>query len=152
MGQTLNSHDMMKSTLIRKALLVMALLLIALTASAQTTVGALTGSIRNAEGVLEGASVFLVKDRETQEIVQFAVSDGTGHFTMSAPVGKYIFGVSYLGYAVHTEEISLTDKPLDLGTITLETSSEELQTVVVRGQIVGVRTQPDGFTVDVCEI
>lgn len=121
-------------------------------ATAQTTGGAITGTIRSAEGVLEGASVFLVKDRETQEIVQFAVSDATGHFTMRAPAGNYIFGVSYLGYAMHTEEISLTDKPLDLGTITLETSAEELQTVVVRGQIVGVRTQPDGFTVDVREI
>ena len=132
--------------------LAIGLLLWSVIASAQTTGGTLTGTIRNAEGVLEGASVFLVKDRETQEIVQFAVSDAAGHFTMNAPVGKYIFGVSYLGYAMHTEEISLTDKPLDLGTITLETSAEELQTVVVRGQIVGVRTQPDGFTVDVHEI
>ncbi|WP_297164098.1 carboxypeptidase-like regulatory domain-containing protein, partial [uncultured Porphyromonas sp.] len=140
------------STFIRKALLVMGLLLVALTASAQTTGGAITGTIRNAEGALEGASVFLVKDRETQEIVQFAVSDAAGHFTMSAPAGNYIFGVSYLGYAMHTEEISLTAEPLNLGIITLETSAEELQTVVVRGQIVGVRTQPDGFTVDVHEI
>ncbi|WP_296930786.1 carboxypeptidase regulatory-like domain-containing protein [Porphyromonas sp.] len=140
------------STLIRKALLVTGLLLVALTTSAQTTGGAITGTIRNAEGVLEGASVFLVKDRETQEIVQFAVSDAAGRFTMNAPAGNYIFGVSYLGYAMHTEEISLTAEPLDLGIITLETSAEELQTVVVRGQIVGVRTQPDGFTVDVHEI
>ena len=143
---------MMRSSLIRKALLVMALLLIALSAAAQTSGGTITGTIRNAEGSLEGASVFLVKDRETQEIVQFAVSDAKGHFTMRAPAGNYIFGVSYLGYAMHTEEISLTAEPLDLGTITLEPSAEELQTVVVRGQIVGVRTQPDGFTVDVREI
>ena len=133
-------------------LLVFLLLLCQVTSFAQTTGGALTGTIRSAEGALEGASVFLVKDRETQEIVQFAVSDAAGHFTMSAPAGNYIFGVSYLGYAMHTEEISLTAEPLDLGTITLETSAEELQTVVVRGQIVGVRTQPDGFAVDVREI
>ena len=132
--------------------LAIGLLLWSVISSAQTTGGAITGTIRNAEGVLEGASVFLVKDRETQEIVQFAVSDAAGGFTMNAPAGNYIFGVSYLGYAMHTEEISLTAEPLDLGTITLETSAEELQTVVVRGQIVGVRTQPDGFTVDVREI
>ena len=70
------------------------LILWSLIASAQTTGGTITGTIRNAEGALEGASVFLVKDRETQEIVQFAVSDAKGLFTMNAPAGKYIFGVS----------------------------------------------------------
>lgn len=87
---------MMRSSLIRKALLVMALLLIALSAAAQTNGGALTGTIRNAEGALEGASVFLVKDRETQEIVQFAVSDAAGHFTMSAPAGNYILSLIHI--------------------------------------------------------
>ncbi len=53
------------------------------------------GTIRDANGALEGASVFLVKDRETQEIVQFAVSDAAGHFTMSAPAGNYTFDNSY---------------------------------------------------------
>ena len=71
-----------KRTIKRLLHLAIGLFLWSVIASAQTTDGAITGTIKNAEGTLEGASVFLVKDRETQEIVQFAVSDAKGHFTI----------------------------------------------------------------------
>ncbi len=75
--------------------LAIGLLLWSVIVSAQTTGGAITGTIQDANGALEGASVFLVKDRETQEIVLFAVSDAKGHFTMNAPAGNYTFDNSY---------------------------------------------------------
>lgn len=88
MGQTLNSHDMIKSTLIRNALLVLGYYLSHYPPQRRRLEEPSPGTIRNAEGALEGAShVFLVKDRETQEIVQFAVSDAAGRFTMNAPAG-----------------------------------------------------------------
>lgn len=49
-------------------------------------------------------------------------------------------------------KINVTEGNNNVGSIVLEETTQELQNVVVQGKIVHVRTQPDGFSVDVKDI
>lgn len=132
--------------------LIVSLFLWAVTLPAQTNQGTISGEIRDSRGVLAGASVFLIKDMSTQEVVQHTISENSGKFSMTAPVGTYALGVSFVGYALHVQEINVIAGTTDLGAIVLKENAQELQTVVVQGKPVRVRTQPDGFVVNVKEM
>lgn len=123
------------------------------TLSAQNnSIGTISGEICDSQGVLVGVTVFLIKDKSTQEVVQHTVSDHNGKFSMTAPIGTYTLGVSMVGYSLHVQEVEINVGATDLGAIILEETAQELQTVVVLGQPVRVRTQPNGFVVNVKEI
>ena len=88
----------------------------------------------------------------TQDIYQHTITDDNGRFSITVPVGDYVLGVSYVGYALHGQKINVTEGNNNVGSIVLEETTQELQNVVVQGKIVHVRTQPDGFSVDVKDI
>lgn len=134
-----------------RLLTLLSVLLWTTTLLAQNLIGTISGNIRDNQGILTGASIFLVKDLSTQEIIQHTVSGTNGEFSLVIPEGDYILGVSFIGYALYAKEIHITSEKLDLGTITLQETTQELQTVVVQGKAVRVRTQPDGFVVNVKE-
>lgn len=133
----------------RILLSIVSLFLWAATLSSQSTQGIISGEIRDSRGVLAGASVFLIRDMSTQEIVQHTISEHNGKFTLTAPVGAYTLGVSFIGYTLHAQQVQITADKTELGSITLEETAQELQMVVIRGKPVHVRTQPDGFIVNV---
>lgn len=114
--------------------------------------GIISGEIRDSRGILAGASVFLIKDMSTQEVVRHTISDKDGKFSMTAPVGTYTLGVSFIGYILQAQQVQITASKTDLGAIILEETAQELQTVVVLGKPVRVRTQPNGFVVNVKEM
>lgn len=132
--------------------LIVSLFLWTIALSAQANEGTISGEIRDSRGVLAGASVFLIKDMSTQEVVQHTISGHNGKFSMTAPVGKYTLGVSFIGYTLHAQEVQIAAGKTDLGFIILEETVQELQMVVVQGKPVRVRTQPDGFVVNVKEM
>ena len=88
----------------------------------------------------------------TQEIVKYTTSENNGKFTLTAPVGTYMLGVSFIGYSIYAQQVEITADKTNLGTITLEETTQDLQTVVVQGKPVRVHTKPDGFVVNVREI
>ena len=136
----------------RTLLSCISLFLCALTISAQNDEGTIFGLIRGSQGVLEGASAFLIKDMSTQEFMHHTISDQDGKFSITAPVGTYTLGVSFVGYTLHTLKVQITPGKTNLGSIMLEESTEELQTLVVLGRTVRVHIQPDGFVVNVKEL
>lgn len=95
------------------------------------------------------ASVFIT-DAE-QHIVNSAACDENGRFQLTASKGDYIFGASSIGYEMFALPVNVADNT-DLGTIVLQISATELQTVVVNGRKMRVRPQKDGFNVDVTGI
>lgn len=136
-----------------KILLTLATLLLWVAAlSAQNNPGTISGEVRDSKGPLPGASVFLIKDLKTQEIVESTISGSDGKFTLSAPQGEYALGVSFLGYALHVQKVHITPGTKALEPITLQESFQELQTVVVQGKAIRVRTQADGYSVNVKEL
>ena len=50
---------------------IISLLLWAITLSAQNNQGTISGEVRDSQGALVGASVFLIRDMSTQEIVKY---------------------------------------------------------------------------------
>lgn len=131
---------------------IVALFLLTMTLSAQNNQGTVSGEIRDGKDVIVGASVFLIQNMETQEIVQTTISENNGKFSITAPVGEYALCVSFLGYAPHIQKMHITAGKIELGVISLQETYEELQTVVVLGRAVRVKTQPDGFVVNVKEL
>ena len=40
----------------------------------------------------------------TQDIYQHTITDDNGRFSITVPVGDYVLGVSYVGYALHGQK------------------------------------------------
>lgn len=136
----------------RISLLLFALLTCAGGLFAQDALSTVTGTVCDSVGTLDGASVFLIRDPETQEIVSHVVSDERGRFSLEVPEGDYVLGVSFIGYRLDPRQISVSSPTTDLGEILLRESTEVLQTVVVQGKPIRVRMLDNGFEVNVKEM
>ena len=63
------------------------------------------------------------------------VSNASGDFTLpTVNNGKYSLRISYVGYNTHNQELDVLEKPLNLGTISLEGNAKNLAAVEVVGQ------------------
>ena len=63
------------------------------------------------------------------------MTDDQGIFEITGiPTGGYKIKISFLGMADYTQEISLTDQVLDLGSITLKENTSNLGEVIVEGK------------------
>lgn len=116
------------------------------------TEAVVTASVVDASGVaMPLANVFLIKDIDNPKAVAHSVGNQQGRFTLRiSEAGTYILNVSYLGYKLHRQSVSLElGKSLDLGTVVLVEEAQELQTVVVMGEPIRVRTLPNGFSIRV---
>ena len=136
----------------RISLLLLALLTCAGGLFAQGALTTVTGTVRDSVGTLDGASVFLIRDLESQDIVAHVVSDERGRFSLEVPEGDYVLGVSFIGYRLDPRQISVSSPTTDLGEILLRESTEVLQTVVVQGKPIRVRMLDNGFEVNVKEM
>lgn len=136
----------------RISLLLLALLTCAGGLFAQDALSTVTGTVCDSVGTLDGASVFLIRDLESQDIVAHVVSDERGRFSLEVPEGDYVLGVSFIGYRLDPRQISVSSPTTDLGEILLRESAEVLQTVVVQGKPIRVRMLDNGFEVNVKEM
>lgn len=136
----------------RISLLLLALLTCVGGLFAQDALSTVTGTVCDSVGTLDGASVFLIRDLESQEIVAHVVSDERGRFSLEVPGGDYVLCVSFIGYRLEPRQISVSSPITDLGEILLRESTEVLQTVVVQGKPVRVRMLDNGFEVNVKEM
>lgn len=67
--------------------------------------------------------------------VASVVSNASGDFTLpTVNNGKYSLRISYVGYNTHNQELDVLEKPLNLGTISLEGNAKNLAAVEVVGQ------------------
>lgn len=127
----------------KKSLLTALLLLVAtqLLASRQQTIdGRVTDQTGN--GVAFATIVLLA---ETDQVAG-TTSDESGQFALTAPHGHYTLKVQHLNYEEYSKEVEI-DGSNSLGTIVLSASSNEIEEVVVKGQL--VRREADRFVVDV---
>lgn len=93
------------------------------------------------EGVIQ-ATVSLLKKDST--IATHAVTDMNGQFKMTAPQdGNFIVQISYVGYKKFTKNITMSGKPLDLGTITLQTDAVLLKEAQVVKNMARVYSKKD---------
>ncbi len=75
------------------------------------------------------ANVFLQVD---SNVIEAVFSEVDGSFSMEAETGSYKLKIASLGFADHEQEITLTQN-IDVGVLSMNASSEELETVFITG-------------------
>ncbi|MBR5131991.1 MAG: outer membrane beta-barrel protein [Alistipes sp.] len=116
---------------------------VAMEASAQVK-QSLSGRIVSESGEAIAYATVVLTDDGSQ--VAGGATNANGEFTLSAPTGGYLLSVRYIGYKSVEREIVL-EKSTNLGEITLESESTEIDEVVVTAQL--IRREADRFVVDV---
>jgi hypothetical protein len=94
---------------------------------------------------LPSATIMLLNANDSS-LVNFGVSDSKGAFTLkSIAHGAYIFKVSFIGYATHTQAVAPDDGVIDvdLGNVKLRPQSTQLDEIVVQGEKVPVTVKRD---------
>ncbi len=85
-------------------------------------------------GPLPSATVLLLQQKDST-LIKFSVSDGQGNFEIKGVAkGEYIFKVSYLSFATHTQKVSASGEQLEinLGKVKLLPQANQLGEVVVK--------------------
>lgn len=102
---------------------------------------------------IDGAYIFAIDNITNQKIVAGTYSNDKGEFTLEVPCGNKFIGISRIGYQMVRQEVSIIEgQTSDLGKITLKENVQELQTVIVKGRAIRVKSIADGFSVNVKDI
>lgn len=103
---------------------------------------------------VEGAYIYSIVTSPEEKITATSFSDENGVFEMTSGCGDELYLIiSCLGYNQFVNKYSLGQNEVkDLGDCRLEINAKELQTVVVKGRPLTVKSLPDGFSVDVRKI
>ena len=109
------------------------LMAMVLSAQAQRTISGTVVDSDQHEAVIQ-ATIALLKSDST--MVANAVTNIDGKFQTTAPAsGNYIIRVSYVGYKTLYKPVSVTDKPVSLGTLTISPDAIMLkETQIVKNQ------------------
>lgn len=103
-----------------------------------------TGRIVDEQGeAVSYATVVLLKDN--QQVTGMTTSDD-GRFTLKVPMGDYTLSVQFLGYEPIMQPVHV-ESDNDLGDLLLKSSATQLESVVVKAQM--IRREADRFVVDV---
>ena len=95
------------------------------------------------EPVIQATVALLGKD---SALVANAVSNMNGQFSLTAPKdGNYTVKVTYVGYKTYTRAITVSGKPVQLGTITIKPDAIMLKGATVTGQAAKVTVKEDTF-------
>ena len=87
---------------------------------------------------LSGASVRLMRDNADSTFVAATSANRDGSFRLGGVArGKYLVSFSFLGYETLTRQVTIADKNIDMGRVTMAESSILLQETTV----VGVKTE-----------
>lgn len=100
---------------------------------------------------VEGAYIYVIVTSPEEKVIATSFSDENGAFEMTSGCGDELYLIiSCLGYNQFVNKYSLGQNEVkDLGDCRLEINAKELQTVVVKGRPLTVKSLPDGFSVDV---
>lgn len=112
-------------------------------ASAQTYT--VTGSVIDLKdtAALPGVTVSLTNTTDSSKKTGTA-TDADGNFELTANTGQYILRLEYVGYSPVIRTITVADKNVALGTLTMKTKSNELKGVTVKEK--QVRAEQNGDT------
>lgn len=101
--------------------------------------------IDTSEQPIPYATVILTQEQQSKQITG-GTTNAEGDFAIYAESGEYELNITYIGYDLHKEKISLSSS-INLGKITLQESSQKIDQVVVTSQL--IRREADRFVVDI---
>ena len=127
--------------MMKKILLLMAVVATALSAAAQRTVsGTVIDSDQN-EAVI-GATVALLKSDSS--LVSNAKTNLEGQFTITAQQdGQFILRITYVGYKTLYKNLTVSGRPINTGTLTMKVDSKMLKDVEVVKNLAKVYSKED---------
>ena len=127
----------------RKAILLIAVLVVSMTAFAQRTVSGKVVEQDTQEAVIQATAALL----SGEKVVANAVTNTNGGFTIHAPrEGSYTLKITYVGFKTYTKNITLKDgKDYRAGTITLEPDAIMLKGATVTAHASKVTLKADTF-------
>jgi outer membrane receptor protein involved in Fe transport len=121
--------------MMKKLLSSLFLLLIIPIATLAQSDGTITGTVLDEqEEPLSSASV-AVYDSEETNVITGASASADGSFSIDISPGTYVLKITYVSYQDRTEEVQISEgETVDLGSVTMAPSSENLGEVVVQGE------------------
>jgi len=126
----------------RTGLFVLALMMAGISAHAQRTISGSVVDKDEHEAVIQ-ATVALLKNDSTT-IVTNAVTNAVGQFTMTAPSdGNFLLRITYVGYKPLWRSISVSGKPVQTGTLQMETDAILLKGTEVVKNLAKVYSKDD---------
>jgi len=118
--------------------------------SAQTTVS-VSGKLMSEGEPVEFANVILTTVKDTSTVVQFAITNTEGMFTLEKiPFGEYRLTSRFIGYktAITTFVISENMSSIDLGVIAMEADVTVLGAVTITAQRKLIQKTSEGFVIN----
>ncbi len=91
---------------------------------------------------LPGATVILAKPNATRGKGEVTNSQGVFVFKNVKP-GNYVLRISFIGYKTLTQNIVVSDQPLQVGTLSLQADSKRLKEIKVTGKVPPVEIKGD---------
>ncbi|SKA05639.1 outer membrane beta-barrel family protein [Sediminibacterium ginsengisoli] len=88
-------------------------------------------------------AVITLQRAKDSVLVKYLRADVKGNFEAKVPAGKYLMMVSYPGYVEMIDTVVLSQTPLDMGRIALNTKAHLLQEVIVKQTIAPIRIKGD---------
>jgi hypothetical protein len=116
--------------------------LLFLTSNAQKSLirGSVSDTVNKKQ--LASASIFLLRKADSVLVTSSRAAQDGG-FSLEAQPGKYLFNATYPGFADFSDSITVTDQPLDLGTIYLIPRSKLLEEIIIRKKVPAIRMKGD---------
>ena len=116
----------------------------------QTTIS-VKGKLMSEGEPVEFANVILSTVKDTSTVVQFAITDAEGVFTLEkVPLGEYRVTSSFIGYKTVITKFMINENNsiVDLGTIVMEVDAAMLGEVTVTAQRKLIQKTNEGFVIN----
>src|SRR5690606_26759738 len=81
-------------------------------------------------------ATILVADKETKKPITGTTTDDDGNFTLETDVDNFYIEISFIGFKTKTfEQLTIKNGTIDMGTVVLSEDAQQLNEVVVEGEV-----------------
>ncbi|MDL2145349.1 TonB-dependent receptor [Flavobacterium tructae] len=104
------------------------------------------GTVSDGKLSIEFVDVVLKNTADSTKVAGYAVTDASGNFSLDhVTSGEYKIQFKLIGFKTVTQKIKFTGSPISIGTITLKTDTNLLNTVVVNSHKKQIQKTNEGF-------
>ncbi|WP_374173504.1 TonB-dependent receptor domain-containing protein [Flavobacterium tructae] len=104
------------------------------------------GTVSDGKLAIEFVDVVLKNTADSTKVAGYAVTDASGNFSLDhLTSGEYKIQFKLIGFKTVTQKVNFTGSPISIGTITLKTDTNLLNTVVVNSHKKQIQKTNEGF-------
>ncbi|OXB21702.1 TonB-dependent receptor [Flavobacterium tructae] len=104
------------------------------------------GTVSDGKLAIEFVDVVLKNTADSTKVAGYAVTDASGNFSLDhVTSGEYKLQFKLIGFKTVTQKVKFTGSPISIGTITLKTDTNLLNTVVVNSHKKQIQKTNEGF-------